>query len=153
MPPIRTPSAIDPSGIRADNATKNILQAGGGNRIVMAHTASAQYIHIASPHHGTYLHLGAPFNPQYNHVTNTKGTSLSYTQDISTSLMGTDAHTIVEASRLTVIGRARMTPDDLGGQQIAQVISREFVADDGNATDKAIAKIFAGTSQGTAGNK
>jgi len=121
------PNAVTPSTVTADNATKNIIHTGGNNRIVIEDAAGKQHIHLRTPHKNTYLHLGAPFNPQYNHITNTAGTSITYTEDISTSFTGTDAHTIVEDARVTVIGRSRVTQDEPEGQEIGRLLGWKFV--------------------------
>ena len=123
------PHALTPSVVRSDNATKNIIQTGGGNRIIMEDAEGKQYIHISSPHKGSYIHIGSPFNPQYNKVTNTTGTSLTYTQDISTSVTGTDAQTIVEDARLTIIGRSNIlsATDEVAGAEIASLVGPQFV--------------------------
>lgn len=122
------PNALNPAVVHGGNATKNVIHTGGGNRIVMEDTEGKQYIHIASPHKGSYIHIGSPFNPQYNKVTNTTGTSLTYTQDISTSVTGTDAQTIVEDARVTIIGRSQMLPGQSTGNEITALLGNQFVS-------------------------
>jgi type VI secretion system secreted protein VgrG len=121
------PNALTPSVVRDDNATRNVILTGGGNRIQIEDAEGAQHIHLRSPHKNTYLHLGAPFNPSYTKTTATDGTSLSFTRDVSTSVTGTDAQTLVEDSRLTVIGRADIQPTDVAGVEVISLVGKSFL--------------------------
>ncbi len=121
------PNLQNPTLVTAKNATKNILQTGAGNRLVIEDAAGKEYIHLRSAHKGTYLHLGAPFNPAYNKVSATLGTSLSFTQDISTSVTGSDAQTLVEDSRVTIIGRSRISSADPPGAEIMTILGPGFI--------------------------
>jgi type VI secretion system secreted protein VgrG len=121
------PNVLQPSPVTAKNATKNILQSGGGNKLVMEDEQGKQYIHLRTSHKGTYLHLGAPFNPSYTKASSTDGTSMSYTRDISTSVTGSDAQTLVEDSRITVIGRSRIHRKDPQGTEIGRLVGAAFL--------------------------
>ena len=137
------PNALSPNVVRSDNATKNVIQTGGRNRIVMEDTEGKQYVHIATPHKGSYIHIGSTFNPQYNKVTFTKGTSLSATDDISTSVVHTDSQTVVDDARVTIIGRSQMLPTDPEGIEITNLLAPGFIVPGaGNATDTAINTIL-----------
>ena len=135
------PNALNQAVVRSDNATKNVIHTGGRNRIVMEDTEGKQYVHIATPHKGSYIHIGSTFNPQYNKVTFTKGTSLSATDDISTSVVHTDAQTVVDDARITIIGRSRIHASDTPGVEIANLVASDFINrfDEGDVLYRTIA--------------
>jgi type VI secretion system secreted protein VgrG len=122
------PNALTPAVVRGDNATKNVVQTGGLNRITMEDAEGRQYIHIKTPHKNSYLHMGSTFNPQYNVVKNTDGTSLTYTTQLSTSYTGDDTETIVERARVTVIGRGMMNGTDAtAANEVSSLLGPSFI--------------------------
>ncbi len=54
-----TPNAHALSPVTRANATQNVIQTGGGNRVVMEDTAGSQSVCISSPTQNSFLHLGA----------------------------------------------------------------------------------------------
>ena len=81
----------------------------------------------------------------YTHTTATLGTSLSYTRDISTSFTGADAQTVVEDSRITLIGRAQVSPSDKRGAEITRLLGPGFI--NSNNPDIDIFNVIAGDVQ------
>ncbi len=53
-----SPNAHKPSVVTRANATQNVVQTGGGNKLVMEDTKGKQWINAASPHQNSFLHLG-----------------------------------------------------------------------------------------------
>jgi cell division septum initiation protein DivIVA len=139
------PNALTPSVVHSGNATTNVIRTGGRNLIQIEDQEGAQHIHLRTPHKNTYLHLGAPFNPTYTKATVTDGTSISYTRDISTSVTGTDAQTLVENSRVTVIGRGFISPTDKQGKEVVTLVGKEFL--DQTPVDFLLAQIDADVKQ------
>jgi len=70
------PDAHTPSPVTRENATKNVLQTGGGNRITMEDQQGAEYIKLATPYNNTVFHIGAPHNPQHDFELVTSGSGL-----------------------------------------------------------------------------
>lgn len=54
-----TPNAHSVSPVTRANATQNVIQTGGGNRLVLEDTAGSQSVRLSSPTQNSYLHLGA----------------------------------------------------------------------------------------------
>jgi type VI secretion system secreted protein VgrG len=54
-----TPNAHALSPVTRANATQNVVQTGGGNKLVMEDTAGSQSVHLSSPIQSSFLHLGA----------------------------------------------------------------------------------------------
>src|SRR5580704_2604398 len=89
------PNTFKPTLVTSANHTRNILETGGENRILIEDLKDYQFVRISSPVHNSFLHLGSP-NDSHNKITFTGGNSLSAT--------GYDLETSVGLSRLTVIG-------------------------------------------------
>jgi type VI secretion system secreted protein VgrG len=89
------PNTFKPTRVTSANFTKNVLETGGRNRILVEDLEDYQYVRISSPVHNTFLHLGSP-NDSHNKISFTGGNALSAT--------GFDSETSVGLSRLTVIG-------------------------------------------------
>ncbi len=70
------PDALTPPPVTRDNATKNVLRTGGGNRIEMEDREGAEYIKLSTPYKNATFHLGAPHNPQYDFELVTSGRGL-----------------------------------------------------------------------------
>ena len=121
------PNLLNPSPVTSKNATKNVLMTGGGNRLIIEDAEGKEYIHLATPHKRTFMHMGSTFNPQYNQITNTDGTNLSYTTQLSTTFVGDDNETIVDRARLTVIGRSAMTNGTPAGTEVAGLLNQTFL--------------------------
>ncbi|MBM4359263.1 MAG: type VI secretion system tip protein VgrG [Deltaproteobacteria bacterium] len=54
------PNALTPSPVTSANATQNVIQTGGKNRIEMEDENGKQYIDISTPPQDTRIHLGKP---------------------------------------------------------------------------------------------
>ncbi len=67
------PDARTASPVTRENATKNVLQTGGGNRITMEDREGAEYIKLATPYQNTVFHIGSPHNPAYEMEQTTDG--------------------------------------------------------------------------------
>lgn len=70
------PDALTPPPVTRDNASKNILRTGGGNRIEMEDREGAEYIKLSTPYKNATFHLGAPHNPRYDFELVTSGRGL-----------------------------------------------------------------------------
>jgi type VI secretion system secreted protein VgrG len=53
------PTTHTPSPVTRDNATQNVIQTGGLNRLVMEDVKGMEYAHLSSPPMKSFLHLGA----------------------------------------------------------------------------------------------
>jgi type VI secretion system secreted protein VgrG len=89
------PNLHKPTQVTSQNHTRNILNTGGQNRILIEDLDRFQFVRISSPVHNSFLHLGSP-NDSHNRISFTGGNALSAT--------GYDSETSVGLSRLTVIG-------------------------------------------------
>jgi type VI secretion system secreted protein VgrG len=71
------PNAHTPSLVTSSNATENVLQSGGRNRLVMEDQDGSQYVNLSSPTEKTMLHMGANHQSDaHNLVLATDGTEL-----------------------------------------------------------------------------
>ena len=71
------PNTLNPSPVTKDNATQNVIQTGGKNRIEMEDQDGRQYIDISTPPKDTRIHLGEPHGGHSHYIVfNTEGTQL-----------------------------------------------------------------------------
>lgn len=70
------PNAESPSPVTEENASKNVIQTGGGNRMVIEDREGHEYVKWTTPHSNTRFHIGAPHNPQHNFELYTDGNGL-----------------------------------------------------------------------------
>ncbi len=82
-----TPNPQTASPVTSDNATQNVIQTGGRNRIEMEDQRGAERIELSTPTQRTRLHLGAHHGDhQHNWVLRTDGNGLVHTggdEDVS----------------------------------------------------------------------
>lgn len=67
------PNPLRPSPVTSSNASLNVVQTGGENRIEIEDTDGAQYMTLATPHENTMLHMGAPNVATHNIQARTDG--------------------------------------------------------------------------------
>jgi type VI secretion system secreted protein VgrG len=72
------PNLFKPTLVTGGNYTKNVLETGGKNRILIEDREDYQFVRISSPVHNSFIHLGAP-NDSHNKIGFTGGNALSVT--------------------------------------------------------------------------
>lgn len=86
------PDALTPPPVTEENATKSVLQTGGGNRITLEDLQGREYIKLSTPYKNATFHLGAPHNPQYDFELVTAGRGLIRTGKVgATTELETEA--------------------------------------------------------------
>jgi type VI secretion system secreted protein VgrG len=74
------PNAVKPSPVTQSNATRNVVQTGGRNRLEFEDQSGSQWVHLSTPASSTHLFLGATGSEgDHNFVLETQGTGHLHT--------------------------------------------------------------------------
>ena len=93
------PNSHRPSVVTKANATQNVIQSGGLNRLVMEDLDGKQHVHLSSPTQKSHLHIGDLGPNGYNMELTTDGTGLIHTGDkLDITVGGTKLEEVTKAT-------------------------------------------------------
>ena len=103
-------NAVKPSPVSSGNASKNVIQTGGQNRLEMEDARGGQYVHMSTPTAESHLHMGAG---PYQWALRTTGQGHFFTgQSLEVEVLGPKTETV--ASHVSETYSATQTLDVLG---------------------------------------